>query len=101
MAASQDARTLQKMEALLDMTKIAADTTQCICILDDVDDMLVEKPHLLEEAGISKEEVEEAMTILRRLGDSAARAREQLRTQFQVVDMEGAAGNPETDTMTA
>ena len=95
MAAPQDARTLRQMEVLLDVTEIAADTMQCICILDDVDDKLVDKPHLVEEAGISMGEVHEAMIILRRLADCAARARGRLQNQFEVVRMEGAP-NPET-----
>eukprot|EP00438_Fugacium_kawagutii_P012846 Skav200138 [mRNA] locus=scaffold4172:289174:289563:- [translate_table: standard] len=70
------------MEALLDLTQIATDTMQCVCILDDVDDKLEENPHLLEEAGINMVEVQEAMKILRRVSDAAAAAKGRLKSQF-------------------
>lgn len=94
MAAPQDARSVRQMEILLGLAKIAAETMQCLCILDDIDDTLADKPHLVEEAGINMAEVDEALQILRRLGDSAATATARLQTQFQVVEV--AAGQPDT-----
>ena len=70
----QDLR--NKLNRLADYVEIGAWALQSLVILDDIDDAYENKPYLLQDMNISKQDMENTLAFIRTLRDHAGQARD-------------------------